>query len=272
MSERVWRDIGSSVLGYGLMIGAIFGGQRRLLYFPDGLRRPEPSEADVPEMRAVELETADGLSLLAWHTPPREGGRPTLVYFHGNAGNIAMRAEKVRPYLDAGLGVLLTTWRGYTRNPGRPSEHGLYADGRAALSFLARNGARADGLVLYGESLGSGVAVQLASETPPAALVLEAPFSSIPDVAQARMPFVPVAPLIIDRFESRAKVAQVAAPLLLVHGERDRTVPVRFGRKLFAAATEPKEAVFIPGAGHGDLYEHGMGEIVLDFLRRRLGF
>ncbi|MBT6828073.1 MAG: alpha/beta hydrolase [Rhodospirillaceae bacterium] len=123
---------------------------------------------------------------------------------------------------------------------------------------------------MYGESLGTGVAVQLASEQAPAALVLEAPYNSIADVAQARIPLLPVKPLVLDRFDSQAKIASVAAPLLIVHGARDGTIPVRFGKKLFAAASEPKQMQIYPEAGHNDLHEHGMGRLTLDFLKQSI--
>ena len=211
--------------------------QRSLTYFPDRTR-PTPADSDVPELAPVTLETEDGLSLLAWYAPPRVSDAPSLAYFHGNAGHIGMRGFKVRAYLNAGLGVLLTTWRGYSGNPGTPTEDGLYADGRAARAFLRANGCDDERQILYGESLGTGVAVHLAREAAPGALVLEAPFSSVVDIARGRFPLLPVRPLIVDRFDSAAKIGKVAAPVLIVHGERDRTIPVRLARKLFKRARE----------------------------------
>ena len=241
--------------------------QRSLTYYPDATR-PTPAESGVPELAPVTLGTEDGLSLLAWHAPPRAAGAPSLIYFHGNAGHIGMRGFKVRAYLNAGLGVLLTTWRGYSGNPGTPTEEGLYADGRAARAFLRARGCGDARHILYGESLGTGVAVHLAREASPAALVLEAPFSSVVDIASGRFPLLPVRPLIVDRFDSAAKIGRVAAPVLIVHGERDRTIPVRLARKLFRRAREPKEAVFIPEADHADLPEFGLPTYVLEFLAR----
>ena len=185
--------------------------QRSLTYFPDPTR-PTPAESDVPELAPVSLGTEDGLSLLAWYAPPRVSDAPSLAYFHGNAGHIGMRGFKVRAYLNAGLGVLLTTWRGYSGNPGTPTEDGLYADGRAARAFLRAHGCGDERQILYGESLGTGVAVHLAREAAPGALVLEAPFSSIVDIARGRFPLLPVGPLIVDRFDSAAKIGKVAAP------------------------------------------------------------
>ena len=265
MNKWIWRGVAVGMGVYALAAGGAFAGQRRLMYYPDA-ERPTPALSGVPEMAEVSLETDDGLALLAWHRPPASAALPTLVYFHGNAGHIGMRAYKVRPYLDAGFGVLLTTWRGYSGNPGKPSEDGLYRDGRAALAYLQDARTAADSIVLYGESLGTGVAVHLAEERAPAAVVLEAPFSSIADVAQARLPLLPVKYFILDRFDSTSKIAQVAAPILIVHGARDGTIPLRFGKRLFDSAGEPKQMRIYPEARHNDLYEHGMSGLVIEFL------
>ena len=165
---------------------------------------------------------------------------------------------------------MLASYRGYGGNPGTPSEAGLAADARAAVGWLADRGVEPDCLVLYGESLGSGVAVRLASQTPVAAVLLESPFSSVADVAQALYPIFPVRALLHDRFDSVARIADIGAPLLVMHGEADRTVPVRFGRRLFDAAAEPKEAWWVAGGGHVDLHRHGASQVVLDFLARHV--
>ena len=237
------------------------------MYFP-AAEMPSPAAAGVPEMAAVTLHTDDGLALISWYGAAREAGAPTVVFFHGNAGNIAGRAYKVRPILDSGLGVLLVGYRGYGGNPGVPSEAGFFSDGRAALAFLAGQGVSAEAIVAFGESLGSGVAVNVASEQSVGAVILEAPFTSAADVGQRAYPFLPVRRLIRDRFDSLARIATISAPLLIVHGERDRVVPVELGRRLLAAASEPKEAVFLPGAGHNDTYEHGSIRVALKFLDR----
>ena len=258
-----------AAVSYATVTGALFFGQRRLMYHPDPAV-PDPTAAGVPEMAAVRVATNDGLDLLAWYRPA-EGTHPTILYLHGNAGDLGYRGPKVRPYLDAGLGVLLLAWRGFSGNPGSPSEEGLYADGRAALAFLRGEGVAADRVVLYGESLGTGVAVHLAAETTPAALVLEAPFTSIADVGAVHYWYIPACHLVRDRFESAAKIGAVEAPLLILHGERDRVVPVRLGRALLAAANEPKEGLFVAEADHVDLYDHGAAAAVLDFLARHAG-
>lgn len=269
MTDNILVALALFALLYGTLFALLALLQRRLIYHPDGTR-PEPARAGVPEMATVALPTADGLSLLAWHRPPRTPDLPTLVYFHGNAGHLGCRGLKLRPYLDAGLGVLLPAYRGFSGNPGRPTEAGLYRDAEAALAFLEGLGVPHHRLVLYGESLGSAVAVEMALEHEALALVLEAPIASLAEIGRYRFPLFPVGAIVLDRFDSKAKIAHVAVPVLIVHGGRDRVVPERFGRALFAQAREPKEARFITAAGHNDLYEHGMAEIVLDFLSRRL--
>jgi len=259
--------LGVALAAY-LGIGALmFTFQRRLLYFPDR-SRPEPALYDAPDMAAVVYPTQDGLALAAWYLPPADARAPVIVHFHGNAGHIGDRAPLLRPYLDAGFGVLLAEYRGYGGNPGRPTEAGLYADARAALDFVTGEGIGAERIVLYGESLGTGVAVWLASETPVAALVLEAPFTSAVDVGASAYPFVPVRLLMLDRFQSLRHIGGIAAPVLVLHGELDATVPIAHGRRLLAAASEPKEGRFYAGAGHSDLHDFSIAEEVIAFLAR----
>ncbi len=255
---------------YALLVAAMYLFQRAVMYFPDRTS-PRLDFAGLDDMDEVRLDTADGLSLLSWYKPATPPRGATLVYFHGNAGNIGDRGYKVRPLLDAGHGVLLVGYRGYGGNPGRPHEAGFYQDGRAALSFLAEEGVADERIVVYGESLGGGVAVQLATERGLGAVVLEAPFTSAGDVGAAAYPILPVRRLIKDRFASVDKIAAIGAPLLIVHGEADRTVPTRHGRALLEAAEEPKQGVFLPGAGHNDVFERGGAVVVLDFLERTFG-
>ena len=252
---------------YLLVVALLFVFQRRVIYHP-GPIQAEPGQYGAADMRVVSLNTSDDLELVAWWRPPPQKNAPVLVYFHGNAGNIGGRASKARPYLDAGWGVLLTSWRGYSGNPGNPTEQGLYSDARAALKFLAENGVSRENIVLYGESLGSGVAVQMAFESRPAfrALVLEAPYSSIIDIAARRFPFAPARWLVRDQFDSITKIAGIHIPVLVVHGERDEVIPVEFGRALFDAANAPKAGKFFPVAGHNDLYEHGAAGMIIEFV------
>lgn len=255
---------------YAAVCGVVYAVQRKLLYDPDR-SRPEPDLHGVPEMSEIVIHAADGTELVAWYHPPADGAHPVIAYYHGNAGHIGNRGEKIRHFLGAGFGVLMLSYRGFGGSAGRPTEQGLYHDARAALAYLRDRGFGPERIVIYGESLGSGVAVHMAAETPPAALVLEAPFTSLTTVAFQKCPYLPVPLLIRDRYNSLSKIGQVRAPLFLMHGERDRTVTVGHGRKLFAAANGPKQSLFLPEAGHTDLYDHGVADDVIRFIRGSVG-
>jgi fermentation-respiration switch protein FrsA (DUF1100 family) len=261
--------LGFAVAGYAALVAGLYLFQRQLLYHPDRTR-PELFGLERLGVREIALSTGDGLSLLSWYLPaPR--GRPVIVYFHGNGGHIGYRAERLARFSHEGYGVLLAEYRGYGGNPGAPSEAGFYTDGRAALAFLDREGVTPNRLVLYGESLGSGVAVSLAVEHKIAALVLEAPFTSVAEVAQCHFRYVPASRMVIDRFDSLSRIGGVKAPLLVLHGERDRVVPIRFGRALLDAAPEPKEGWFAPEGGHENLARYGSLDAIIAFIERRLG-
>lgn len=262
-----WLATGAVVYG-GLLTG-LYLFQRQLLYHPAS-SVPDIAQSGVPDMRPVALVTADGLNLLGWYRAPQPG-KKLLVYFHGNAGHIGHRGYKARRYLDAGHGVLLVSWRGFGGNAGKPTEQGLMFDARAALEFALGAGHSPKEIVLYGESLGSGPAVILAAESaaagrPLGGVALEAPYTSMIDLAQHHYFYIPARYLLADRFEAVRSVADIAAPLYVVHGERDRTVPVQYGRALFDAAREPKQALWLSDGEHNDLYDHGAAQAVLRFM------
>lgn len=247
--------------------GLLYVYQRDYLYFPD-VQRPV-ALAGVSSLREIELVTSDGLRLLAWYVPPPEG-KPLLLYFHGNGGNIGYRASRLSRFADAGLGVLMPEYRGYGGNEGQPSETGFYADAMAATDFLQAEGFGAERIIVYGASLGTGVATRVASEHEFAALILEAPYTSITAMAVRQFSNMPVSLMLIDRFDSLSRIAQVRSPILIFQGELDQIVPPALGRELFAAAPEPKEFWSVPEGGHDDLYSYGAAEAVLDFLRRHV--
>ena len=264
--EAALKILGLALVAYAALVAGCTMIQRSLMYFPDQAL-PAPADAGAPGFQAVRYGTADGLELVSWYRPARKGFA-TIVYFQGNGGNIADRIFKTRPLFEAGYGLLLVGYRGYGGNPGSPSEGGLYHDGRAALAYLHGQGVPFERLVLLGESLGSGVAVRMASETKVRAVILEAPYTSTVDVGQAAYFFLPVSLLMYDRFPSIDYIDKIQAPLLVIHGEEDRVIPTRFGRRLFRAASQPKEAHFLPRAGHNDLFEHGLTDFELTFLAR----
>jgi uncharacterized protein len=260
--------IGSALTAYGGVVGGLFLLQRQLLYRPSKTR---PELADLAQLgvREAVLTTEDGLSLFSWYLPPATG-RPVIAYFHGNGGHIGYRADRLRRFACEGYGVLLAEYRGYAGNPGKPSEPRFCADGAAALDFLVGAGITPSRLVLWGESLGSGVAVYLAAKRLVAGVILEAPFTSVSAAAQHHYPFLPAALLARDRFDSLARIPKINAPLLVLHGERDMIVPVRHGRALLDAAPEPKEGWFASEASHETLARFGALEVAIAFIQRRV--
>lgn len=252
--------------GYLLLVGGMVCFQRDMIYHP-GRHVPDPAEVGLPEMVPVPVRAADGWVVTGWYAPPSDGRAPTIVLFHGNGGTLAARARKARAFLDAGYGVYLAEYRGYGGNAGRPTEAGLYADARAVLQWLTTRGIPESRLVLYGESLGSGVATQIAAERPDlVAVVLEAPFTRLPDLAPPYLLPGLAELLMVDKYDNAAKIAQVAAPLLIIHGDRDETVPPAMGRALLHSARTKTHGVFLPDAGHNDVWDHGGGEAVLEWL------
>lgn len=229
--------------------------QEKMTYFPS-ITISAPREARVPEMQIIELQTEDGLKIKGWYSPPKSQNQPTLVYFHGNAGDISNRSFIARTFLDLNYGFFLLTYRGYSGNPGTPSEQGLYSDARAVINFLMKKGLSPKSIVLMGESIGSGVAIQMATEFPIHALILMAPFSSLADVAKIHYSFfLPFNWLIKEKYDSMAKAAHIHAPVLIIHGKKDTIIPPELSRKLFEKFPEPKKAAYIPGSGHNDLFE-----------------
>lgn len=249
---------------YALVAVAAFIAQRRLMYFPDP-NRVSPASFALAGVEERVLTTPDGETLVAWfgHAMP---GRPTLLYFHGNGGNLANRSERVRKYRARGMGVFILSYRGYSGSTGRPSERANVADAKLAYEALIAEGVSADDIIVYGESLGSGVAIQLAAAKPVGGVVLDAPYTSIVDVAAGAYPYFPVRPFLFDRYESLRYLPKIDVPLLVIHGEDDEVIPVAMGRAVYAAANAPKQIVTFPGAGHSDHHLYGSGEEVFRWI------
>jgi hypothetical protein len=231
------------------LIALMWSQQRRLIYFPSP--GPVPSAAAVlPTGRDVVLDTEDGIRLGAWFFPGRRGA---VLVCNGNGGDRSMRAALAVALNRMGLSVLLFDYRGYGGNPGRPSEEGLAADARAAQAWLAAQPeVDSDRIAYFGESLGAAVAVGLAVQRPPAALMLRSPFTSLADVGAVHYPWLPIRRLLLDHYPSIERIASVHAPLLVIAGDRDDIVPLSLSRRLYDAAVEPKRFVLVPGAAHNE--------------------
>lgn len=265
MAAMPWRIAAATLDSYGRIASDLFAFQRSLLY-QVGNDVPDLARAGIEGFQAVEARTQDGLTLISWYRAATPG-MATLMVTHGNAGHIGHRVGKLAAFAEKGYGLFLVGYRGFGGNPGTPNEQGLYSDGRAGLAWLARHGVSAEHVVAYGESLGTGVAIEIASKAPVAAVVLESPYTSLADVASSHYWYMPFASsLVPERFEARRVIGTVEAPVLMLHGKRDTIIPVRQAEELFAAANEPRELQIVPEAGHMDLYEHGAAGIVLAFL------
>jgi fermentation-respiration switch protein FrsA (DUF1100 family) len=240
-------------VAFGGLLALIWTQQRKLIYFPS--QQVPPVEALLPAADEVAFTTADGLLLNGWFVPAFGGSEiGTVLVTNGNAGNRADRAPLAAALAAEGFSVLLFDYRGYGGNPGRPSEHGLIADARAALAYLqGREDTDPERIIYFGESLGTGVAVALAAEQPPAALALRSPFTSLGDVARWHYPFLPVGLMLRDTFNSEQRITDVQCPLLVLAGSRDGVIPEALSRRLFDAALQKrKRLVIIDGAGHND--------------------
>ena len=251
---------------YAAMLLFLYLTQQHLIYFPSGFS-PTPAEAGVSEMQVVTLNTTDGLSLKAWYRPSLHSRLPTVIFFHGNAGNIGNRGQITQPFLKHGYGVLLTTYRGYSGNPGEPDESGLYADARAAFKFLLDQNVPENCIVLYGESLGSAIAIQMATEYEPGAIILQSPFSSLGDVGQFHYPFFPVKWLIKDQYSSFEKAERIKIPVLVLYGAKDDIIPPNFSIQLYDVFTTTKEIQAIPNSGHNDPFN---SVFAIDFIKKHV--
>lgn len=250
----------------GVMVVLYFA-QRSMLFHPDP-QVPDPAAYGLPSMSAERIETADGMRPLVWWAKPATPSRPVIVYFHGNAGSIGDRAGHAAAFMQAGYGVLLAGYRYNAGAGGEPSEEGLLDDGRAAVRFALSQGVEPGRIVLYGESLGTGIAVALATEFAVGGVILEMAYTSVGDIAQATYPMFPARYLVRDQFNSLARIGRVRAPILILHGESDPLIPASLARTLYEAAPEPKEAHFIPGGNHGNLWSLGAGSLALQFVDR----
>ena len=245
---------------------ALYFNQSRLVYFPNR-EHVTPAHEGLAGVEELTLKTPDGEKVICWYAKAQPG-QPTILYFHGNAGNISTRSERIRKYLSRGRGIFMLDYRGFGGSTGKPSEAANVADAKQAYEALRREGVAAKDIILYGESIGSGVAVQVAAESEAAGLILDAPYTALIDVAANRYRWFPVSLMMTDRYESRRYLPGLKLPLLVVHGERDQTIPVAMGREVVALHGGPKELVTFPEAGHADHYLFGSFEAIDAWIDR----
>ena len=254
----------SAFIIYFLLGLILFFLQRRILFNKSGIPK-KPSDYDLSGIETVEIVTPDGIKLLAWYSKPTLNN-PILIYFHGNSFDIGERAYRIKRYIDKGWGVCLVAWRGYSGNSGYPSEKNLYIDGKATIDWVQNKSKyNLDNIIIYGESLGTAVAVEMATKYKFKSIILEAPFTSIVDIAKKRYFIYPVKFLILDHFNNLSKIDKIKTPLLIISGKRDEIVPHTHSLQLFSKANNPKENLFIDEAMHNNLYDFHIEKTVINF-------
>ena len=254
----------SALLIY-LIIGLfLFFFQRKIIFNTSGIPK-KPEYYGLLDVKEVSVTTSDGLSLLSWYKKAKNNN-PTLLYLHGNSFDIGERSYRIERYLKHDWGILLLAWRGYSGNKGKPTEKNLYEDAESALRWLKKNNqVDRKEIVLYGESLGTGVAVELGTRYVFKSIVLEAPFTSIYDIAKKRYKIYPTKFLVLDKFENLTKINNISSPLLVISGKKDEIVPHTHSKLLFDKANNPKESLFIDEAMHNNLYDFGIERTVINF-------
>lgn len=242
----------------------VYTKQREMMYIPS-LERVAPADVGLSQVEEVALTTASNVELISWFARPMED-HPTVLFFHGNAGAVNHRAYRFRELMAHGYGVFVLGYPGYGGNAGEPSEPSFHEASQLAYDYLRASGVESEDIVIYGESIGSGVAVQLAARVDAKGLILEAPMSSAVDVARAHYPLLLASFFLKDRFQSVDHIDRIDMPLLVIHGDKDAIIPLRFGQELVDWALEPKTLAVIEGAGHNNLSEYSTGRIARDFI------
>ena len=264
IKNKIFKNFGVYFLQFILTIFAIYFlvlvflyfYQRNLLYHPN--ENNYSGDKISVDIEKVKIQTADNIELLGWYHKKNLKDYKTLVYFHGNAGSLENRIHKLNHFQDMNINFLIIAWRGFNGNKGKPSERGLYVDGKSAIDWLKKKGVDEKNLILYGESLGTGVATHLAQNKNYAGVILETPFTSMVDAAKNFYPYIPINLLLKDKFENFKKVKNINIPILVMHGEIDQIVPFSMGKKIYEIANNPKYSYFTKYDDHMMEYDENL--------------
>jgi uncharacterized protein len=254
---------------YAVAMLAMYLTQRGLQYHPEN-KGLTPQGVNLSGVEVKVLDTPDGERIVTWYAPAKPD-RPTILYFHGNAGEIGDRPRRFAYYAGRGFGVLYISYRGFGGSTGSISEAGLVTDAVTSYDWLIAQGIAPGRIALVGESLGTGVAVQLAARRQVGAIALEAPYTSTADIAAKIYWWLPVRLLMKDQYRSVDHIGAVMAPLLITHGDADTLIPVEYGKALYLAANEPKELIVVPNIGHDVLFEDATWARECEFFGRMIG-
>ncbi len=252
------------ILVYFFLLVFLYFYQRNLMYHPN-----ENNYFDdklLVNIEKVKIRTQDGLNLLGWYHEKDIIKNKTILFFHGNAGSLENRIHKLNHFQDMKVNFLIIAWRGFSGNQGKPSETGLYEDGESAIRWLLTKGIDEKNIVIYGESLGTGVATHLSQNRNFAGIILETPFTSMIDAAKKFYPYIPVSFLLKDKYENKNKIKNIKFPVLVMHGEKDQIVPFDMGKKIFEIANEPKYSYFTKYDNHMMEYDDSLVKTLNSFL------
>ncbi len=252
-------------LVYFFILVFLYFYQRNLLYHPN--ENNYSGDQISVDIKKVKILTSDKIELLGWYHEKNIKNLKTLLFFHGNAGSLENRIHKLNHFKEMDINFLIIAWRGFSGNKGKPSEKGLYDDGQSAIKWLKNNGLDEKNLILYGESLGTGVATHLAQNKNFAGIILETPFTSMIDAAKTFYPYIPVKLLLKDKFENQKKIKNINLPILIMHGEVDQIVPFSMGKKIYEIANEPKYSYFTKYDNHMMEYDEKLILALKSFLK-----
>ena len=229
------------ILFYILLVIVMFFFQRSLLYHPsvDNYLKDQ-TEIEPTEIKKVKITTKDKIDLIGWFYNKDIEKFKTILFLHGNAGSLGNRTYKLNHFKDLNVNFLIIAWRGFSGNKGKPNEMGLYEDAESAIKWLNAKGIKEKNIILYGESLGTGVAIEVAQNKNYAGIILESPFTSMIDMGKKYYPFFPVRFLLQDKFESYKKINKIFVPVLIIHGKVDKIVPFDMAQKMYELANKPK--------------------------------
>jgi len=230
--------------------------QRNLLYYPK--ENNYSGDQILVNIEKVKIKTNDKIDLISWYHSKNNNDFKTILFLHGNAGSLENRIHKINHFNNMDVNFLIIAWRGFSGNQGKPTELGLYEDARSAVRWLESRGVKENNIILYGESLGTGVAVEIAQNKKFAGIILESPFTSMIDAGKSRYPFLPVRFLLKDKYESNKKIKNIKIPILIMHGKVDNIVPFHMGKKIYEMANEPKYSYFSEYDNHMMNYDKNL--------------
>ena len=250
---------------YFVILFFLFFYQRNLLYHPN--ENNYSGDQLTVDIKEVKITTQDNIELLAWYHEKNLKDYKTILYFHGNAGSLENRIHKLNHFKNLDINFLIIAWRGFSGNEGKPSEKGLYEDGESAVKWLLNKGIEEKNIILYGESLGTGIATHISQNKNFAGVILETPFTSMADVAKTFYPYIPVSLVLKDKFENKKKMKNISSPILVMHGELDQIVPFRMGEKIYKIANNPKYSYFTKYDNHMMEYDENLIRALESFLK-----